>query len=290
MLYDINITLQTFIIHYYHHIVTKIVLNKRQLLIHMNNPVRIYPRHYKSAITSYGVILFVNTVNKGIKERKFLICQRRDTIQYVDFIRGRYSDRYLPNLVNFMTLDEKQRLLKYDFDVLWNDLWLNKSHKIYTEYYERAKSKYNSIKHLLHDYINNSNFTMSSSPWGFPKGKRNKNESEFTCAIREFKEEVRLKINVLKVYNNVFTETFTGTDKNIYSTIYYVCEAKNIVYPDNIYMINEIRNITVSEEIAAVKWVTLDEAKKYLRYPRYDLLRRVNEMLRVSTDYKFIHI
>ena len=41
----------------------------------------------ESPITSYGIILY--TLEKG--EIQYLICQRRDSIEYTDFIRGRYS-------------------------------------------------------------------------------------------------------------------------------------------------------------------------------------------------------
>ena len=54
-----------------------------------------------------------------------MIC-RKDTLGYVDFIRGRYNlinTDYIVNLINVMTTIEKAKILSKNFDDLWKDLW-----------------------------------------------------------------------------------------------------------------------------------------------------------------------
>ena len=74
-------------------------------------------------ITSIGTIAFRNNGENGIEY--CMIC-RKDTLGYVDFMRGKYplhNLAYLRNIVDEMTIDEKKRVLEQDFDTLWEALW-----------------------------------------------------------------------------------------------------------------------------------------------------------------------
>jgi 8-oxo-dGTP pyrophosphatase MutT (NUDIX family) len=76
----------------------------------------------KNPITSCGVILF------RIQDRniQYLMIRRRDTLGYVDFLRGKYSiknKKYIKSLLIQMTEDEIQRIQNRSFDELWNELW-----------------------------------------------------------------------------------------------------------------------------------------------------------------------
>ena len=76
----------------------------------------------KLPITSIGIITFKPTT-QGLK---YLMIRRKDSLGYVDFMRGRYplyNKDYLINIVNEMTDEEKNNLLTKDFDILWSNLW-----------------------------------------------------------------------------------------------------------------------------------------------------------------------
>ena len=54
-----------------------------------------------------------------------MIC-RKDTLGFVDFMRGKYHIQdvnYIKNIIKEMTLDERERILTNSFDELWNGLW-----------------------------------------------------------------------------------------------------------------------------------------------------------------------
>jgi len=96
-------------------------------------------------ITSYGVILFRIEDNKI----EYLLCQRRDTIEYAVFIRGQYSKNQLSIYIQLMTQDERERLKMYDFDSLWNDLWIDHDNIFFRIFYEKAKLKFlNNIEYV----------------------------------------------------------------------------------------------------------------------------------------------
>ena len=52
--------------------------------------------------------------------------RRKDTLGYIDFMRGKYSihnTKYILNMFKQMTRVEKARLLVKSFDELWHELW-----------------------------------------------------------------------------------------------------------------------------------------------------------------------
>ena len=76
----------------------------------------------KKPITSIGILLFT-IENKTIK---YLCIRRKDSLGYVDFMRGKYNiynKHHLLNILNEMTTYEKENLLNSDFQTLWINLW-----------------------------------------------------------------------------------------------------------------------------------------------------------------------
>ena len=69
---------------------------------------------------SYGVIL----INK--KDLKILMINRKDSLCYIDFIRGKYKINnleYLNKLLSRMSKIELENIKNKNFQVLWKDLW-----------------------------------------------------------------------------------------------------------------------------------------------------------------------
>jgi len=86
--------------------------------------------HCKNPITSYGIIVFryVHNQETNTKERQYLMIRRRDTISYVDFLRGKYSlfnRKYIKRLINDMSEIEQNQIMTKPFDHLWYELWKN---------------------------------------------------------------------------------------------------------------------------------------------------------------------
>ena len=95
----------------------------------------------KIPITSVGLVTF--RINNNAVE--FLMICRKDTLGYIDFMRGKYSvfnKNYIMNMIKQMTNEEKIALKTKTFDELWMGIWGTKA--ISTQY--RAEEAISSDK------------------------------------------------------------------------------------------------------------------------------------------------
>lgn len=241
------------------------------------------------AIMSFGLICY-----KYVNDQyKYLLIQRKHTISYIDFLRGKYTDQ-IKFLIDTMTYKEKISISNNSFDKLWNDLWkYNKNHKSFKYEYNYAKNKFNSSLEIVISLLaNNKGFnfvdsrgisTLSKFPnntleWGFPKGRRNKNETDLNTAKREFIEETNINSDNF-VYSDtlpVFNEEFLGSNGITYRYIYFIAKANS-----NTNVNINLNNIHQSSEIGDIGWFTYNEAKLLLKnnIRRLGLLEKINNLL-----------
>ena len=119
------------------------------------------------------------------------------------------------------------------------------------------------MKISLKYFVDNSNSEYDTSEWGFPKGRRNFNESDIDASIREFEEETNLSRDNIRIYNNIFpfTEEFFGSNNVKYKHVYYL--AKSTEELEDIHI--DKNNIHQISEIGDIRWVSYDEALSLLR-------------------------
>lgn len=253
---------------------------------------------YTPPICSYGIIMFTYSRSEGSLrdpekaedslgepkkdevEIKYLLCQRRDTIEYTDFLRGRYTLSNLKTYISLLTEDERNRILNYSFSDLWYDLWVNHHTKLYKEIYPKAKTRFDTNFELVKNMISDSRAIVKEPVWGFPKGKQNSRESDINTAIREFKEESKLPIGYKNIVNiPPAIETFKGSNGKMYSTFYYIAHTSHKHHFKRV-VLDGIRKDTISEEISNLCWVTLEEAKRLLPPWRRKLLVETENRIR----------
>lgn len=236
-------------------------------------------RYGQSPITSYGIILFTILNNEIL----YLTAQRRDTIEYVDFIRGQYNYKNIRSYFSLMSQEERDRITKYTFDELWKDLWINRQHRIYKECYSKAKDRFKRIQPELENILKETNTETVEPQWIFPKGKKNSRETPIDCAVREFKEETRMNIDEIDIISEEpFIETFKGSNGKSYSTHYYIAYANEPIEIKTTIIDEVVRKNkhTVSEEISHMEWLTLENAKKKLNNRRCNMLNSVDKLVR----------
>lgn len=232
-------------------------------------------RYCKHPITSNGIIHVSS-------ECKYLMICRRKTLGYVDFLRGRYNVQnpgYIMNLINEMTLEEKNLLIRLEFAELSLDLWgCNHEDSFSRDKYETLKR--GKAPQSLAELIASSDTAWECQEWGFPKGRRNTNEAEVLCALREYEEETghsRHKLNLIK---NImpFEENFTGSNYKSYKHKYYVGFCDNL----------PLKGFQISE-VSDMKMFTYEEAIAIIRpynTERKQVLSKVHEMLMTHfSDY-----
>jgi len=204
---------------------------------------------------------------------KFLLIQRKHTLGYSEFIRGRYIVDNIDGIIFLfqqMTSIEIERIRKYDFDTLWEEFWLDSEKKIkFVDIYSNAKMNFELLQksdcsHYLNldFYVNNVIPTWNNPEWGFPKGRRNIAENNLDCAIREFEEETGFNNNEYTILHNIepIIEDLIGTNGKKYRHIYYVALTYNDIKPQ----IEKI-NINTHEEIGDIGLYTYEESLHLFR-------------------------
>lgn len=209
----------------------------------------------------------------------YLMVQRKDTMGYIDFIRGKYSDsekdRMLKTYLEEMTCEERHRLRTLDFDSIWSMLWLNHSSKCYINEYEHAKRKFESLD--ISALLDSTSCMWTQQEYGFPKGRKTMGESNYHCSIREFCEETGYNKHELRILTqHPIEEVFVGTNGKSYRHVYHIAEIPEKAGPPrldmgNIQQVGEIRNIS---------WFTYEQCQSIIRpydTAKLDILRRVHQ-------------
>ena len=244
-------------------------------------------RRCLSPIMSLGIILHKR--DKG--KIKYLMVQRRDTLGFVEFMRGKYNlenEKYIYELFKIMTENERLNILSYEFDVLWENLWMNKNLKKFHNEYNNSKKKFNMLKKCiiindemisLNSIHNNVEVLYQEPEWGFPKGRRNLKEADLDCAKREFEEESGYRNSEYNIDYSIepIEELFSGTNNIRYKHIYYIAESKKNI---NLYINKD--NLNQVTEISNIRWFNYEDSLKVIRdynKEKKDVLKNINEVL-----------
>ena len=210
---------------------------------------------------------------------EFLMICRRDSLSFIEFVRGKYNDKtYLNSLFQGMTQREHDKIRALTFDELWRSVWGSAAdtHKVDHENSYRKYKALGSIGTLL-----DANPTTWTEPeWGFPKGRRNLHESDISGALREFKEETNLGPEDIQLIQNIppLVETFLGSNKVQYCHKYYLAVCKN-----GQEVAIDHTNPHMSREIGAIGWFSYDTALTKIRSQateKRDILKKAYGLLR----------
>ena len=236
------------------------------LSINLNNNFKYKKLNNKSKISSNNI--------------KFLMIQRKNSLGYLEFMRGRYdvnNNQNINYIFEQMTQNEITDIITKEFDLLWNDLWdenniKNKNH--YKEYIT-SKQKFYELKLNKTDFINNLKPKFSFNEWGFPKGRRELYESDIICAIREFEEETNIKENMYNLLEscNKIKENLVGTNGINYLHNYYLAILNS----------EKINNIdTKNREIGNIQFMSLEECIDTIRpyhINKIKIIKLLNELI-----------
>jgi 8-oxo-dGTP pyrophosphatase MutT (NUDIX family) len=244
-------------------------------------------------IMSFGIICYKVDADGKIR---YLMIQRKDSLSFMEFIRGKYNINdilYIRQLVSAMTLNEKNLLLKKQFDDIWNYVWnqgaaANIKHT--TEYIEsKYKFEYLNNSNILANIINNVVHVVDQEQeWGFPKGRRKLKETEIDCALREFCEETRLTAADIQIIDGIlpFEEIFFGTNNVLYKHTYYVAKVKNNDIPIAIDQscIEQVR------EVRALNWFCYDEVLQHIKLYNIERHQIIQKTHKIISHYEKLNI
>ena len=189
-----------------------------------------------------------------------------------------------------MTNQEKEMILTKDFDDLWKSVWGDKPNIQFRGDEKISRSKFISLK--LGITLNNHEYNLKSlveesvtdwneTEWGFPKGRRNFQEKDLYCAMREFEEETGYNKNELNIIQNIipYEEIFTGSNYKSYKHKYYIA-----------FMNNECSNETIENrknyEVSKIGWYNYENACGIIRPYNLEKLHILEKVNKILTQYR----
>jgi ADP-ribose pyrophosphatase YjhB (NUDIX family) len=233
-------------------------------------------RDCNQPITSYGMILYTYDPKKN--KLMFLMICRKNTIGFVELIRGRYNPNdlhYLNALTRVLTTKEASECLEKTHDELWTEICYNKNNK--SEYWKKelknSQSKWTQSTDIIRASISQMNHRYEYPEWGFPKGRRNYKERSLQTAMRELYEETSITGDSYSIINiEPVIEEYISYDSRSYRNIYYIARLNTWVNLD----------IKEHNEVSRVRLLTYDTCINRIRnYEEHKkvLLNNVNNML-----------
>ena len=242
----------------------------------------------KHPITSIGLICF-RMYDNNIQ---YLMIKRKHSLGFVEFMRGKYpvfNYEYLINIFNEMSNEEKEKIKHSNFEELWNYLWGNQVGIQYRGEEKTSREKYELLKngisskneYNLETLLANCEYNWIDTEWGFPKGRRNYQEKDLNCALREFEEETGYVRSNIQLIQNIspYEEIFTGSNMKSYKHKYFLGFMNNNNKPQTIYQ---------TYEISKIEWVSINTASEYLRdynIEKKNILVELNKLLKTNKLY-----
>jgi 8-oxo-dGTP pyrophosphatase MutT (NUDIX family) len=241
-------------------------------------------------IYSYGIMAFRNKNNKwnqteeilegknviSIDDIEILMIQRKDSIGFIELIRAKYKTtdiEYIKEQVSGTTREERIKLLTKSFQDLWIELWGKTTFetKQYKQEYDQAKYKFEQLKEgteiegefiKLETLIENIPVKWETPEWGFPKGRRNPQEKDIDCAVREFCEETGLDERDFSIFKNLepIQEIFYGNNNIHYCHTYFFAWINSSVQ----VKFNK-ENELMAKEIGDIQWFPINSAIEHIR-------------------------
>ena len=252
----------------------------------------------KIPITSIGIILFRKNSEKKCIE--YLLIRRKDSLGFVDFMRGKYqlnNRAYILTLLNNMSSQERINLRNGTFKELWEHLWGDTIGIQYKNEEKSSNEKFNLLKDGFYNIDNgNSNNTKNNNKhnfynldslidtctnfydqaeWGFPKGRRNYQEKDLCCALREFEEETGYNKNNIKIIHNILPleEIFSGSNYKSYKHKYFLAYVDERLQAEFLFQ---------KTEVSKIAWKTFDDVNLSIRpynLEKLNLIKKVNILL-----------
>jgi len=255
-------------------------------------------RYCSEPVSSYGVLVF-RWVTTKLQDRilQLLMIQRKNTLGFMDIMRGKYKlkePEYIRKQIRNMTESERNTLANDDFEKIWHDLWGADDESAQRYAHDRIVSREklatlragielpDGEKISLDDILRQEPIMYKSPEWGFPKGRRDPNESDIGCAFRELAEETGiLENNILKIGNMApLIEQFYGSNNIHYRHTYYVGQ-----YVGKEDILFDETNLQMTREISSLAWKTIDEALTLIRPENIEKRNMVIQLNDILTNY-----
>lgn len=263
-------------------------------------------------INSYGCIIY-SIFNHEIH---YLAIQKKYTPFFIEIILAKYIKhnkfdyKYLKRIISFLPQSERNLILENvsSFSKLWESLEKSLCESATRNKYNHCKYYFDMVEWekyltppiedegkeeeeggrentLFIDFDSSLNTERRNEAyWEFPKGYRNKHETNIECAVRECCEELDCKssdISVLKPSMRIKI-TFQAINDKTYCTNYYIAEVNPVLRnqietdDEHIHIMykpydnrapeqnGDKKIIQKNKEVRDIKWLKLSNIKKLM--------------------------
>ena len=230
---------------------------------------------------------------KRIKGKiEFLMIRRKDSFGYIDLMRGKYMPYNIEQIkkcIDQMSIVEKKMLLNESFDCLWRKMWGGDNKAVQYQNEEIISSKkFDTIKTgivvndnfvSLEKIVESSDTSWEETEWEFPKGRRNYQEKDLECALREFEEETGILQTKITIIENVlpFEEIYIGTNHKSYKHKYFLAYMNDT---------EEYLNNFQVTEVSKIEWMSIDKCLESIRPYNLEKKKLITNINKVLQEYR----
>jgi len=239
--------------------------------------------------TEKGVVTGLDVSGNAIE---YLLIQRKDSIGFIEIVRGKYKPAdydYIRKNIAGMTAAERIKIVSTDFDELWETLWgpIKDGVVSYKHEKEQSRIKLEALRTgnpSLKTMVDESAEPYATPEWGFPKGRKNINESDYSCAVRETWEETNIMEKDMTIIRNLepISEHFTGSNGIPYIHKYFLGYARHGIGEETVAGAG-IHNEHIQREVGDIRWCSIQQAIELIRpdnTEKRDVLLRVDTILK----------
>lgn len=248
------------------------------------------------ALTAGPLATALAGADNAVTSPRLLLVQRKDTMGYVEVIRGRYfiTRRYrgnicpvcaesqealLQTLFSQLTSVERDNLASSSFRDLWANLWYNHQSRFYRHEFETAYRKFQTLdvrRYLAETGAARWDFTE----FGLPKGRKTLSEDPVACAVREFCEETGYTRSDFALVEPLreFHEDFIGTNGIWYRHVYYLARMRD----DTGSPVIDKANRQQVGEIKRALWLTQEQCRRVLRPYDTEKIKVIDQIFEVA--------
>lgn len=203
----------------------------------------------------------IKTVYNFDKLRTLLKMTKKNNVYKTEYDMAKKKFNYLKNnyiLKNYFKNKSSKNLNKNKTIKKTN--LIKQENKTITKLNNNDNIKIN----LLNFILENSMITWDETEWGLPKGRKNKNETNINCGIREFLEETSINRKNIDILINIkpIIETYTSINNITYRHVYYFAKYNNI---NNTEICLNPNDIEQSIEISSINWFNQKDASNIIR-------------------------
>ena len=135
-----------------------------------------------------------------------------------------------------------------------------------------------SMSYTLEELVAESNEVSkwTEAEWGFPKGRRNYNEKDVDCALREFAEETGYRGGSIIENIQPFEEIFMGSNYKSYKHKYYLMK------------LEDQEGFSFDKtEVSKIEWKSYEECLSSIRGYNLEKKNVIEHIYKCLTMYSF---